>query len=131
MILKIENVLDVITYSVLYYYSLIRKFEVTDILISGIKYTILQMWNEYMSDIECEENIDLIGVMSGEDSKIFYTTDSNLYNNITHVIISYFDKSHEFDATMDVLEIYQYNYLPGMVLTHEQISKIVEFYLNQ
>ena len=60
--MKIENVLDIITHSILYYYSLIKRFEVTDILISGIKYTILQMWNEYMSDIECEENIDLIEV---------------------------------------------------------------------
>ena len=70
--MKIENVLDIITHSILYYYSLIKRFEVTDILISGIKYTILQMWNEYMSDIECEENIDLIGVLPGEDSKILF-----------------------------------------------------------
>jgi hypothetical protein len=129
--MKIENVLDIITHSILYYYSLIKRFEVTDILISGIKYTILQMWNEYMSDIECEENIDLIGVLSGEDSKILYTNDSNLYKNITDVIISHFDKVDEIDTEMEVLEIFQYNYLPGMALTHAQISNIIEFYLNQ
>ena len=129
--MKIENVLDIITHSILYYYSLIKRFEVTDILISGMKYAILQMWNEYMSDIECEENIDLIGVLSGEDSKILYTNDSNLYKNITDVIISHFDKVDEIDTGMEVLEIFQYNYLPGMVLTHAQISNIIEFYLNQ
>jgi hypothetical protein len=84
-----------------------------------------------MSDIECEENIDLIGVLSGEDSKILYTNDSNLYKNITDVIISHFDKVDEIDTEMEVLEIFQYNYLPGMVLTHAQISNIIEFYLNQ
>ena len=129
--MKIENVLDIITHSILYYYSLIKRFEVTDILISGVKYAILQMWNEYMSDIECEENIDLIGVLSGEDSRILYTNDSNLYKNITDVIISHFDKVDEIDTEMEVLEIFQYNYLPGMVLTHAQISNIIEFYLNQ
>ena len=129
--MKIENVLDIITHSILYYYSLIKRFEVTDILISGVKYAILQMWNEYMSDIECEENIDLIGVLSGEDSKILYTNDSNLYKNITDVITSHFDKVHEIDTKMEVLEIFQYNYLPGMALTHAQISNIIEFYLNQ
>lgn len=129
--MKIENVLDIITHSILYYYSLIKRFEITDILISGVKYAILQMWNEYMSDIECEENIDLIGVLSGEDSKILYTNDSNLYKNITDVIISHFDKVHEIDTKMEVLEIFQYNYLPGMALTHAQISNIIEFYLNQ
>lgn len=129
--MKIENVLDIITHSILYYYSLIKRFEVTDILISGVKYAILQMWNEYMSDIECEENIDLIGVLPGEDSKILYTNDSNLYKNITDVITSHFDKVHEIDTKMEVLEIFQYNYLPGMALTHAQISNIIEFYLNQ
>ena len=129
--MKIENVLDIITHSILYYYSLIKRFEVTDILISGVKYAILQMWNEYMSDIECEENIDLIGVLPGEDSKILYTNDSNLYKNITDVITSHFDKVYEIDTKMEVLEIFQYNYLPGMALTHAQISNIIEFYLNQ
>jgi hypothetical protein len=89
------------------------------------------MWNEYMSDIEDEEYIDLIGVMYGEHAKILNTNDSNLYKNITHVIISYFDKVDVIDTEMEVLEIFTYNYLPGMVLTHAQISKIIEFYLNQ
>ena len=129
--MKIENIIDVITYSVLYYYSLIKRFDITDTLISGVKTSILQMWNEYMSDIEDEEYIDLIGVMHGEHAKILNTNDSNLYKNITHVIISYFDKADVIDTEMEVLEIYTYNYLPGMVLTHAQISKIIEFYLNQ
>ena len=50
--MKIENIIDVITYSVLYYYSLIKRFDITDTLISGVKTSILRMWNEYMSDIE-------------------------------------------------------------------------------
>lgn len=129
--MKIENIIDVITYSVLYYYSLIKRFDITDTLISGVKTSILRMWNEYMSDIEDEEYIDLIGVMYGEHAKILNTNDSNLYKNITHVIISYFDKADVIDTEMEVLEIYTYNYLPGMVLTHAQISKIIEFYLNQ
>lgn len=129
--MKIENVIDVITYSVLYYYSLIKRFDITDNLISGVKTSILQMWNEYMSDIEDEECIDLICVMNAENSKLLHTNDSNLYKNITHVIISYFDKGGMLDTEMEVLEIYTYNYLPGMVLTHTQISKIIEFYLNQ
>ena len=53
--MKIDNLLDVITYSIISYYSLIRKFETTSILISGIRYCIRQMWNKYMSDIEAEE----------------------------------------------------------------------------
>lgn len=129
--MKIENIIDVITYSVLYYYSLIKRFDITDTLISGVKTSILRMWNEYMSDIEDEEYIDLIGVMYGEHTKILNTNDSNLYKNITHVIISYFDKADVIDTEMEVLEIFTYNYLPGMVLTHAQISKIIEFYLNQ
>lgn len=129
--MKIENIIDVITYSVLYYYSLIKRFDITDTLISGVKTSILRMWNEYMSDIEDEEYIDLIGVMYGEHAKILNTNDSNLYKNITHVIISYFDKADVIDTEMEVLEIFTYNYLPGMVLTHAQISKIIEFYLNQ
>ena len=129
--MKIENIIDVITYSVLYYYSLIKRFDITDTLISGVKTSILRMWNEYMSDIEDEEYIDLIGVMYGEHTEILNTNDSNLYKNITHVIISYFEKSDVLDTEMEVLEIYTYNYLPGMVLTHAQISKIIEFYLNQ
>ena len=50
--MKIENIIDVITYSVLYYDSLIKRFDITDTLISGVKTSILRMWNEYMSDIE-------------------------------------------------------------------------------
>ncbi len=129
--MKIENIIDVITYSVLYYYSLIKRFDITDTLISGVRTSILRMWNEYMSDIEDEEYIDLIGVMYGEHAKILNTNNSNLYKNITHVIISYFDKADVINTEMEVLEIYTYNYLPGMVLTHAQISKIIEFYLNQ
>ena len=129
--MKITNIIDVITHSVLYYYSLIKRFEITDILISGVKECILQMWNEYISDIEDEENIDLIAVLSGEHSEILYTNDANLYKRITHVIISYFEKGNEIGAEMEVLELFQYNYLPGMVLTHAQISRIIEFYLNQ
>lgn len=129
--MKIENVINVITYAILYYYSLIKNFDITDNLINGIKKAILQMWEEYMSDIESEENVDLIGVLSGEHCEILHTNDSNLYENITHVIISYFDKGGEINTEMHILEIFQYNYLPGMVLTHAQISKIIEFYLNQ
>lgn len=129
--MKIENIIDVITYSVLYYYSLIKRFNITDTLISGVKNSILLMWEEYMSDVEDEENIDLIGVMFNEHSEILYAKDTNLFEKITHVIISYFDKGNDIDTNMDILEIYQYPYLPGMVLNHAQISKIVEFYLNQ
>ena len=129
--MKMTDIIDIITYSVIYYYSLIKKFDITDNLISGVKVAILQMWNEYMSDIEDEENIDLIGLFSGKYSVVLKTNDANLYKYITHVIISYFDKADVIDTEMEVLEIYTYNYLPGMVLTHAQISKIIEFYLNQ
>ena len=129
--MKIENLIDIVTYSVLYYYSLINEFNITDNLISGLKTSILQLWNEYMSDIEDEESIDLIGVLYDEHTTILYTNDSNLFGNITHVITSYFDNGGTVDTKMEVLELYTHNYLPGMVLTHAQISKIIEFYLNQ
>lgn len=126
-----ENAVDVITYSVIYYYSLIKRFEVTDILISGVRHVILQMWDEWMSDVECEENVDLIGVLCGEYARVFSMNDSNLYRNITDVLISYIDIVDHVDPSEEIFEIFQYNYLPGMVLTHAQISNIVEFYLNQ
>lgn len=129
--MKIENVLDVIVYSILYYYSLIKRFNITDNLISGLRYSITQMWNKYMSDIETEECIDLIGVMNGDKAEVLKVTDANLFKHITQVIISYFDKSGEFNPEMEILEIFNYNYLPGMGITHAQISKIIEFYLNQ
>lgn len=129
--MKIENIINTITYSVLYYYSLIKKINITDNLINGVGNVILQMWREYMSDIYSEEDIDLIGVFSGEHSVLLHTNDSNLYGNITDVIISYFERCDEIKTEMIVFEIFQYNYLPGMILTHAQISKIIEFYLNQ
>ena len=129
--MKIENLIDIVTHSVLYYYSLIKRFDITDNLISNVRTTILQMWNEYMSDIEDEENIDLIGIMNSSYFELLHTNDSNLYKKITHVIISYFDKGNVINAEMEVFELSTYNYLPGMVLTHAQISKIIEFYLNQ
>ena len=129
--MKIENLIDIVTHSVLYYYSLIKRFDITDNLISNVRTTILQMWNEYMSDIEDEENIDLIGIMNSSYFELLHTNDSNLYKKITHVIISYFDKGNVINAEMEVFELYTYNYLPGIVLTHAQISKIIEFYLNQ
>lgn len=129
--MKMTDVIDAITYSIIYYYSLIHKFKITDILISGVRKSILQMWNEYMSDIEDEENIDLIGVLCGEHSEIIHANDDNLYKHITDVIISYFDKGNDFYYEMEVLTIFHYNYLPGMTLTHAQISRIIEFYLNQ
>ena len=84
-----------------------------------------------MSDIEDEENIDLIGLFSGKYSAVLKTNDANLYKYITHVIISYFKNNKTIDTSMEVFEIFQYDYLPGMVLTHAQISRIIEFYLNQ
>ena len=129
--MKITSIIDVITYSVLYYYSLIKRFDITDNLISGVRIAILQMWEEYMSDIEDEENIDLIGVFSGKHAAVLKTNDANLYKNITHVIISYFENNKTLDTEMEVFELFQNNYLPGMVLTHAQISRIIEFYLNQ
>lgn len=127
---KLDDAMDIIVGSILYYYSLIRRFDITDTLIAGIRFAVTQLWNQYMSDIETEESIDLIGVMSGTESDVFRTTDSNLFRNITHVIISYLDKN-DLDPSMDVLEIFNYNYLPGMRITHAQISRIIEFYLNQ
>lgn len=129
--MKIDNLLDVITYSIISYYSLIRKFETTSILISGIRYCIRQMWNKYMSDIEAEEDIDFIGVLSGTDSVLLSTNDPNLYKNITYVIISYFDRNGLINNGYGILEIFQSNYLPGMIITHSQISNMMEFYLNQ
>lgn len=127
---KLDDAMDIIVGSILYYYSLIRRFDITDTLIAGIRFAVTQLWKQYMSDIETEESIDLIGVMSGTGSDVFRTTDSNLFRNITHVIISYLDKN-DLDPSMDVLEIFNYNYLPGMRITHAQISRIIEFYLNQ
>lgn len=127
---KLDDAMDIIVGSILYYYSLIRRFDITDTLIAGIRFAVTQLWKQYMSDIETEESIDLIGVMSGTESDVFRTTDSNLFRNITHVIISYLDKN-DLDPSMDVLEIFNYNYLPGMRITHAQISRIIEFYLNQ
>jgi hypothetical protein len=127
---KLDDAMDIIVSSILYYYSLIRRFDITDTLIAGIRFAVTQLWKQYMSDIETEENIDLIGVMSGTESDVFKINDSNLFRNITHVIISYLDKN-DLDPSMDVLEIFNYNYLPGMRITHAQISRIIEFYLNQ
>ena len=129
--MKIDNLLDVITYSIISYYSLIRKFETTNILISGIRYCIRQMWNKYMSDIEAEEDIDFIGVLSGTDSVLLSANDPNLYKNITYVIISYFDRNGLINNGYGILEIFQSDYLPGMIITHSQISNMMEFYLNQ
>lgn len=128
--MKLDDVMDVIVSSILYYYSLIRRFNITDTLIDGIRYGVTQLWKQYMSDIETEENIDLIGVMCGPESDVFKINDSNLFRNITHVIISYLDKNDLTQGT-EVLEIFNYNYLPGMRITHAQISKIMDFYLNQ
>lgn len=128
--MKLDDVMDVIVGSILYYYSLIRRFDITDTLIDGIRYGVTQLWKQYMSDIETEEYIDLIGVMSGPESDVFKINDSNLFRNITHVIISYLDKNDLTQGT-EVLEIFNYNYLPGMRITHAQISKIMDFYLNQ
>lgn len=128
--MKLDDVMDVIVGSILYYYSLIRRFDITDTLIDGIRYGVTQLWKQYMSDIETEEYIDLIGVMSGPESDVFKINDSNLFGNITHVIISYLDKNDLTQGT-EVLEIFNYNYLPGMRITHAQISKIMDFYLNQ
>jgi hypothetical protein len=129
--MKIEDIINVITHSVLYYCSLIRKFDITDKLISGVEDAICRMWYEFMSDVDTEENIDLIGVMDGDYSDVFKTNDSNLYGNITHVITSYFDKVKKQDPSIVVIEIYNFNYLPGLKITHSQISSIVGFYLNQ
>lgn len=130
--MKFENLINVITYSILYYYSLIRKYDITDGLISDVKSTLRRMWNEYMSDIYDEENIDLIGVMRGEYSAVISVNkSSNLFRDITYVITSYFDRVDFVDTEMEVIEVFTYNHIPGMVLTHSQISKIIEFYLNQ
>jgi hypothetical protein len=68
--------------------------------------------------------------MSGIGSDVVRTNDSNLFGNITHVIISYLDKN-EPNPNTEVLEIFNHNYLPGLRITHVQISKIIGFYLNQ
>ncbi|MBR5296300.1 MAG: hypothetical protein IKU29_00315 [Parabacteroides sp.] len=85
------------------------------------------MWNEYTSDIN-EDSIDMLCVLDDMECDILNVNNSNLYEDITHVIISYFDKGNEINPNMNIIGLYN-NYLPGMDITHNQISKIIEFYL--
>ena len=60
--MSIEDIIGSIIYSVIYAYSLIKRINITNNLISGMYYSIEQMWDEYISDIEAKESIDLICV---------------------------------------------------------------------
>ena len=126
--MSIENIIGSIIYSVIYAYSLIKRINITNNLISGMYYSIEQMWNEYMSDIEAKESIDLICVF---DEIIHVENNDQLYRDITTVIISYFENGNIIDGDTVIMEIYQKGYVQGMVLTYNQISKIIEFYINQ
>ena len=126
--MSIENIIGSIIYSVIYAYSLIKRINITNNLISGMYYSIEQMWNEYMSDIEAKESIDLICVF---DEIIHVENNDQLYRDITTVIISYFENGNMIDGDTVIMEIYQKGYVQGMVLTYNQISKIIEFYINQ
>lgn len=122
-----ENILKTITLSIIYYYSLIKRFSVTEGLINFIYDSITKMWNEYTSDIN-EDSIDMLCILDDMECDILNVNNSNLYDDITHVIISYFDRGNEINPNMNIIGLYN-NYLPGMDITHNQISKIMEFYL--
>ena len=126
--MSIEDIIGSIIYSVIYAYSLIKRINITNNLISGMYYSIEQMWDEYMSDIEAKESIDLICVF---DELIHVENNDQLYRDITTVIISYFENGNMIDGDTVIMEIYQKGYVQGMVLTYNQISKIIEFYINQ
>lgn len=128
--MKIENIIDLIVETVLFYYSLIKPLKVTNRLRDGVKSTILQMWADYVGEDIIEEDIDIIGIMEGEYAKTFSIYESNLYLRITHVIISYFDKENAVDPNMEIIEIFCKPYIPGMTITHTQIINIIGFYLN-
>ena len=126
MNVKLENIIDTLTKSIIYYYSLFKRFDVTDNLISGINYSISQMWSEYMSDIDKDEMIDILCVFMD----MIHVDENNLYENITQAIISYFKNGNMVEGNTEIFEINTYNYIPGMSITHAQISKIIEFYLK-
>ena len=128
--MKIENIIDLIVETVLFYYSLIKPLVITEKLKNDVKSTILQMWAEYVGEDIIEEDIDIIGIMEGEYAKTFSIYESNLYLRITHVIISYFDKENTIDPNAEIIEIFCKPYIPGMVITHTQIINTVDFYLN-
>lgn len=126
--MSIEDIIGSIIYSVIYAYSLIKRINITNNLISGMCYSIEQMWDEYISDIEAKESIDLICVF---DEIIHVENNDQLYRDITTVIISYFENGNMIDGDTVIMEIYQKGYVQGMALTYNQISKIIEFYINQ
>lgn len=125
MNMKDENIIDILTKSIIYYYSLFKRFDVTDNLICGINDSISKMWIDYTSDID-DKDISIIFTFD----ELMHVNDNNLYGNITQEIISYFTKGNMVESNNEIFTLFTYKYLPGMSITHAQISKIIEFYLK-
>lgn len=126
--MKIRDIIFHVTDIILCYYSLIRRFTITENLRLNVSRTIIDMWENYLCDISCD-NIDSIDVLEGIYSKRYDNLNIDLFHEITYEIISYFDNDGILLPNMSILSI---NDVPfsGITLTHEIISNIIEFYLN-
>lgn len=126
--MKIRDVIFPVTDIVLYYYSLIHKFKITENLRLNVSRTIIDMWENYLCDISYD-NIDSIDVLEGIHSKRYDNLNIDMFDEITYEIISYIDNGGLLLPNMSILSI---NDVPfsGITLTHEIISNIIEFYLN-